>query len=82
VSIYREPMSERQEAFLRAHLVDEFDPTLTKSQAIVLIGALKRQTAVGPEQVRAVACPACGVEAGQPCIRESHHQARVDAAQG
>ena len=56
-----------------------FDATLSKADAAARIAELNQADMITPAKVRAIRCPGCGAAAGQPCIRESHHQARVDA---
>lgn len=75
------PMSEAQARYLRklcAQHGERYDPTLDKTQAHEQIARLAKSNLPTPASVRAVACPSCGAEAGQPCHRESHHRARVE----
>jgi len=78
-----EPMTEKQAKYLRdlCHRAGiPFDATLSKQDALYRINELVKGDRATPEDVRAVACPFCGADAGQPCVRERHHQARVDIA--
>jgi hypothetical protein len=86
---HREPMSDKQEKFLRS-LCDRagrsFDPTLSKQEARWVIRELAEFRYPHRGEVRKVACPKCGARPDRYCVsagggkRASNHLERVVAA--
>lgn len=71
----REPMTERQARYLRKlckRAGRDFEPDLSKRGAQALIAQLIGNPT--PEQVRAVACPYCEADVGEPCYSMTYGQ--------
>jgi hypothetical protein len=82
-----EPMSAAQATYLERlcrEQGEDFDPTVSKWDASAAIQRLRAAKVPAKDDVRAVACGTCGVDAAEPCrepdgvTREAHHRGRVD----